>query len=103
MGATKCFGKFSRGDVVAVRGEDGQILAKGLTSFNQVETEKILGIKSEDIPKVLGTIESQSLSIETIWHSSIREALNLSNNLNTLTIGKNARSASLVSLKFQTK
>ena len=54
VGATKCSGKFSRGDVVAVRGEDGQILAKGLTSFNQVETEKILGIKSEDIPKVLG-------------------------------------------------
>ena len=54
VGATKCIGKFSRGDVVAVRGEDGQILAKGLTSFNQVETEKILGIKSEDIPKVLG-------------------------------------------------
>ena len=54
VGATKCIGKFSRGDVVAVRGEDGQILAKGLTSFSQVETEKILGIKSEDIPKVLG-------------------------------------------------
>ena len=54
VGATKCTGQFSRGDVVAVRGEDGQILAKGLTSFSQVETEKILGIKSEDIPKVLG-------------------------------------------------
>ncbi|MDC3075982.1 glutamate 5-kinase [Paracoccaceae bacterium] len=54
VGATKCVGQFGRGDVVAVRGEDGQILAKGLTSFNQVETEKILGIKSEDIPGVLG-------------------------------------------------
>ena len=54
VGATMCVGKFSRGDVVAIRGEDGQILAKGLTSFNKVETEKILGIKSEDIPKVLG-------------------------------------------------
>ena len=54
VGATKCIGQFSRGDVVAVRGEDGQILAKGLTSFNQFETEKILGIKSEDIPEVLG-------------------------------------------------
>ena len=54
VGATKCIGQFSRGDVVAVRGQDGQMLAKGLTSFNQVETEKILGIKSEDIPRVLG-------------------------------------------------
>ena len=54
VGATKCIGNFSRGDVVAVRSQDGQILAKGLTSFNRIETEKILGIKSEDIPKVLG-------------------------------------------------
>ena len=54
VGATKCIGKFSRGDVVAVKREDGQIIAKGLASFNQVETAKILGIKSEDIPRVLG-------------------------------------------------
>ena len=54
VGATKCIGKFSRGDVVAVKREDGQIIAKGLASFNQLETVKILGIKSEDIPDVLG-------------------------------------------------
>ena len=54
VGATKCIGQFSRGDVVAVKREDGQIIAKGLASFNQVETGKILGIKSEDIPGVLG-------------------------------------------------
>ena len=53
-GATKCTGKFSRGGVVAVKREDGQIIAKGLASFNQVDTGKILGIKSEDIPSVLG-------------------------------------------------
>tara|TARA_B100001057_G_scaffold368344_1_gene371816 strand:+ start:102 stop:1235 length:1134 start_codon:yes stop_codon:yes gene_type:complete len=54
VGATKCTGKFSRGDVVAVKREDGQIIAKGLASFNQLETVKILGIKSEDIPDILG-------------------------------------------------
>ena len=54
VGATKCIGQFSRGDVVAVKREDGQIIAKGLASFNQVDTGKILGIKSEDIPSVLG-------------------------------------------------
>ena len=54
VGATKCIGQFSRGDVVAVKGEDGQIIAKGLVSFNQIETGKILGIKSEDIRSVLG-------------------------------------------------
>ena len=54
VGATKCIGKFSRGDVVSVKREDGQIIAKGLASFNQLETGKILGIKSEDIPGVLG-------------------------------------------------
>ena len=54
VGAIKCIGQFSRGDVVAVKGEDGQIIAKGLASFNKAETAKILGIKSEDIPRVLG-------------------------------------------------
>ncbi len=54
VGITECIGQFSRGDVVAVKREDGQIIAKGLVSFNQAEAEKILGIKSEDIPGVLG-------------------------------------------------
>ena len=54
VGVIKCIGQFSRGDVVAVKGEDGQIIAKGLVSFNQDETGKILGIKSEDISGVLG-------------------------------------------------
>ena len=54
MGATRCVGTFSRGDVVTVKSEDGHIIAKGLVSFNQIETEKILGLKSEDISIVLG-------------------------------------------------
>ena len=54
VGATKCVGIFTRGDVVTVKGEDGQIIAKGLVSFNQTETEKILGLKSEEISGVLG-------------------------------------------------
>ncbi len=54
VGATKCIGQFSRGDVVTVKREDGQIVAKGLASFNQIETGKILGLKSEDIQGVLG-------------------------------------------------
>ena len=54
VGATKCIGIFTRGDVVTVKGKDGQIIAKGLVSFNQTETEKILGLKSEEISGVLG-------------------------------------------------
>ena len=54
VGATKCIGIFTRGDVVTVKGEDGQIIAKGLVSFNQTETEKIMGLKSEEISGVLG-------------------------------------------------
>ena len=54
VGATKCIGQFSRGDVVTIKREDGQIVAKGLASFNQIETGKILGLKSEDIQGVLG-------------------------------------------------
>ena len=52
--ATKCIGQFSRGDVVTIKREDGQMIAKGLASFNKTETEKILGLKSDDIPSVLG-------------------------------------------------
>ena len=54
VGVKKCMGSFTRGDVVTVKGETGQIIAKGLVSFNQIETEKILGLKSEDISGVLG-------------------------------------------------
>ena len=54
VGATKCIGQFSRGDVVTIKGQDGQIIAKGLVSFNHTETEKILGLKSDDIARVLG-------------------------------------------------
>ena len=54
VGANKCIGAFTRGDVVTVKGEDGQIIAKGLVSFNQIETEKILGLKSEEISGALG-------------------------------------------------
>ena len=54
VGATKCIGQFSRGDVVTIKREDGQMIAKGLASFNKTETEKILGLKSDDIPSVLG-------------------------------------------------
>ena len=54
VGAKKCIGSFIRGDVVTVKREDGQIIAKGLISFNQIETEKILGLKSEEISGALG-------------------------------------------------
>ena len=54
VGAKKCTGSFTRGDVVTVKGEDGQIIAKGLVSFNQIETVKILGLKSEEISGALG-------------------------------------------------
>ena len=54
VGAKNCIGSFTRGDVVTVKGEDGQIIAKGLVSFNQIETEKILGLKSEEISGALG-------------------------------------------------
>ena len=54
VGAIKCIGQFSRGDVVTIKGEHGQIIAKGLASFNQIETEKILGLKSDHISSVLG-------------------------------------------------
>ncbi len=54
VGTKKCIGSFTRGDVVTVKGEDGQIIAKGLVSFNQIEAQKIIGLKSEEISGALG-------------------------------------------------
>ena len=40
--------------MVVIKSKDNDALAKGLVSYNNLETEKILGLKSADIAKVLG-------------------------------------------------
>lgn len=53
-GVTEAEGDFQKGDVVAICGSDGEIFARGLTNFSQPELQKIMGLKSNKIPQVLG-------------------------------------------------
>ncbi|NPA58471.1 MAG: glutamate 5-kinase, partial [Aquificae bacterium] len=46
-------GIFSKGDVVAVLNEKGQIIGKGLVNFNSKELERIKGKKSTEVEKIL--------------------------------------------------
>jgi len=54
VGTTYCRGNFSRGDVVIIKSRENNILAKGLISYDHIETKKIIGLKSTDISKTLG-------------------------------------------------
>jgi glutamate 5-kinase len=53
-GVTQAEGDFRKGDVVAICDADGEIFARGLTNFSQVELQKIMGLKSNRIAQVLG-------------------------------------------------
>ena len=54
VGTISCRGLFNRGDVVIIKSKDNNVLAKGLVSYNHLETKKIIGLKSADIVKALG-------------------------------------------------
>jgi glutamate 5-kinase len=47
-------GAFSRGDVVNIAGPDGHVIARGLSEYDSTDVEKIIGLKSDAIAKVLG-------------------------------------------------
>ena len=53
-GVTAAEGDFQKGDVVAICDAEGEIFARGLSNFSQVELQKIMGLKSNKIPQVLG-------------------------------------------------
>ena len=54
VGTISCQGSFNRGDVVIIKSKDNNVLAKGLVSYNHLETKKIIGLKSADIAETLG-------------------------------------------------
>ena len=53
-GIIKIEGKFSKGDNVLIVNNSGNEVAKGLTSFNSDEINKIKGLKTDEIEKLLG-------------------------------------------------
>ncbi|MBD1575035.1 glutamate 5-kinase [Vibrio sp. S11_S32] len=53
-GITGVQGNFSRGDVVRLRDQVGQLLAKGIVSYSNCELEQVIGMHSKDIEAILG-------------------------------------------------
>ena len=53
-GITKIEGKFAKGDNVLIVDNNGKDCARGLTSFSSDEIEKIKGLKTAQIEKILG-------------------------------------------------
>jgi len=47
-------GGFQRGDVVRVRGPEGDEFARGLSNYSQAEVEQIMGRQTSEIEKILG-------------------------------------------------
>jgi len=53
-GITKVDGNFERGEVVSIQGPNRIVLARGITSYDVAELQKIQGLQSDDIHLVLG-------------------------------------------------
>ena len=53
-GITRIIGNFARGDAVLVRNSAGHEIARGLTAYSALETEKIKGQRSDSIESILG-------------------------------------------------
>ena len=53
-GVRQIDGRFERGDAVAVRDQDGNEIARGLSAYNASDAERIAGKKSNEIEAILG-------------------------------------------------
>ena len=53
-GITKVEGKFLKGDNILIVDSNGKDCARGLSSFSADEIDKVKGLKSDQIEKVLG-------------------------------------------------
>ena len=52
-GIVRIDGEFEPGDVVAVAGADGQIIARGLTNYSAIDVSRIKGKKSAEVRQLL--------------------------------------------------
>ncbi len=53
-GVKKVEGSFSRGDTVSIVAPGGREIARGLIAYDAGDAQRILGLKSSEIEKVLG-------------------------------------------------
>jgi glutamate 5-kinase len=55
-GVTEVFGKFERGDVIAVEDAEGRMIAKGMVEYDTKDCETIKGLRSDQVAEKLGSI-----------------------------------------------
>ena len=58
---TRVNGTFSRGDVIAVKDEDGVLIARGITSYSSQEAELTRGMKLEMVGRVVPSLAGVAL------------------------------------------
>lgn len=60
-GVTAVEGRFERGDTIAVKSAEGEVLAKGITAYSAAEAKKIYGKKSGELAAILGYAHRDTL------------------------------------------
>jgi len=60
-GVKAVHGSFARGDTVAIDGPDGTEIARGLAAYDAADAIRIAGLKTQDIPGVLGYQERSAM------------------------------------------
>ena len=61
IGVVRVSGSFSKGDVVALYDLDGIEFARGLTNYAAADAERIVGLRTEQISEVLGTLPYEEI------------------------------------------
>jgi glutamate 5-kinase len=56
IGVVRVTGSFSKGDVIALCDPAGEEFARGLTNYSAADTERIRGLRTDQIAEVLGTV-----------------------------------------------
>ncbi|MCI0380581.1 MAG: glutamate 5-kinase [Gemmataceae bacterium] len=61
IGVVNMSGHFNKGDVVALADPDGHEFARGLTNYPSADVGKILGLRTEQITEVLGSLPYEEI------------------------------------------
>lgn len=61
IGVVQVQGHFNKGDVVALCDPDGTEFARGLTNYSATDTGRILGLRTDCIAEVLGTLPYEEI------------------------------------------
>jgi glutamate 5-kinase len=61
IGVVRVSGSFSKGDVVALHDLEGSEFARGLTNYAASDAERIVGLRTEQISEVLGTLPYEEI------------------------------------------